>query len=79
MVPYQAACDLLMRAGPRVGGQRLKQPDETVLAAAIRIAPQFDGGVFPVQGPPGTGKTHIGARMICTLAQSAKNDSRSVG
>jgi predicted RecB family nuclease len=70
--PYQAACDLLMRAGPRVGGQTLKGADETTLAAAMRIAPYLDGGVFPVQGPPGAGKTHIGARMICTLAQSGK-------
>jgi predicted RecB family nuclease len=70
--PYQAARDLLMRVGPRVGGQALKEGVETTLAAALRIAPQLDGGVFPVQGPPGAGKTHIGARMICTLAQSGK-------
>ena len=38
----------------------------------MRIAPHLGGGVFPVQGPPGAGKTHIGARMICTLAQSGK-------
>jgi predicted RecB family nuclease len=69
---YQAARDLLMRVGPRVGGQALKKPDETTLAAALRVAPHLDGGVFPVQGPPGAGKTHIGARMICTLAQSGK-------
>jgi uncharacterized protein len=70
--PYQAARDLLMLTGPRVGGQALKKADETILAAAIRIAPHLDGGVFPVQGPPGAGKTHIGARMICTLAQSGR-------
>jgi len=70
--PYQAACDLLMLAGPRAGGQPLKRANETILAAAMRIAPHLDGGVFPVQGPPGAGKTHIGARMICTLAQSGK-------
>jgi uncharacterized protein len=69
---YQAACDLLLLAAPRVGGQSLKEADETTLAAAIRIAPHLDGGVFPVQGPPGAGKTYIGARMICTLAQSGK-------
>jgi predicted RecB family nuclease len=69
---YQAARDLLMRVGPRVGGQALKKPDETTLAAALRIAPHLDGGVFPIQGPPGAGKTHIGARMICTLAQARK-------
>jgi AAA domain len=71
-VHYQAARDLLMRVGPRVGRQALKKPDETTLAAALRVAPHLDGGVFPVQGPPGAGKTHIGARMICTLAQSGK-------
>jgi predicted RecB family nuclease len=70
--PYQAARDLLMLIGPRVGGQVLKEADETTLAAAMRIAPHLEGGVFPVQGPPGAGKTHIGARMICTLAQSGK-------
>jgi hypothetical protein len=71
--PYQAARDLLMLAGPRVGGQALKKADQTILTAAMRIAPRLSGGVFPVQGPPGTGKTHIGARMICALAQSEKN------
>jgi uncharacterized protein len=69
---YQAARDLLLLAGPRVGGQALKGADETVLAAAMRIAPHLGGGVLPVQGPPGAGKTYIGARMICTLAQSGK-------
>jgi AAA domain len=69
---YQAARDLLMVAGPRVGGEPLKQAHETSLAAAMRIAPHLDGGVFPVQGPPGAGKTHIGARMICMLARSGK-------
>jgi hypothetical protein len=70
--PYRAARDLLMLAGLRIGGEALKGAGETMLAAAIRIAPHLAGGVFPVQGPPGAGKTHIGARMICTLAQSEK-------
>jgi uncharacterized protein len=70
--PYKAARDLLSRTGPCVGGQSFKEADETAIAAAMRIAPHLDGGVFPVQGPPGAGKTHIGARMICTLAQSGK-------
>jgi hypothetical protein len=69
---YQAARDLLMQVGPRVGGQALKGADESMLAAGIRIAPHLDVSVFPVQGPPGAGKTHIGARMICTLVQLGK-------
>ena len=39
--PYQAARDLLMLAGPRVGGQALKKADETILTAAMRIAPHL--------------------------------------
>ena len=44
-----------------------------------RTSPQLCGlprtfeGVLPIQGPPGAGKTHIGARMICTLAQAGKS------
>ncbi len=72
--PYQAARDLLLVIAPRMGGEPLKEIDETNLAAAMRIAPQFRG-VLPIQGPPGAGKTHIGARMICKLAQAG----RSVG
>jgi hypothetical protein len=70
--PYQAARDILMVAVPRTGGESLKGADETSLTAAMRIAPHLSGGVFPVQGPPGAGKTHIGARMICVLAQRGK-------
>ena len=70
--PYQAARDLLMVAGPRTGGEGLKGEDEASLTAAMRIAPHLSGGVFPIQGPPGAGKTHIGARMICVLAQRGK-------
>jgi len=58
---------------PRVGGVALRDPDETVLAAATRIAPHIECGILPVQGPPGAGKTHIGARMICTLTEAGQN------
>ena len=70
--PYQVARDLLLLSAPRTSGEVLKRADETSLAAAMRLAPHLDG-VFPIQGPPGTGKTHIGARMICTLAQTGRN------
>ena len=69
--PHQAARDLLMVAAPRLGGEAFKRGNETTLAAAMRIAPRLEG-VFPIQGPSGAGKTHIGARMICTLAQNGK-------
>jgi predicted RecB family nuclease len=68
---YQAARDLLMLEGPRVGKMALVAPGETSLGAAIRIAPDL-AGVLPIQGPPGAGKTHTGARMICALARSHK-------
>jgi hypothetical protein len=69
--PYQAARDLLLCAQPRTNDEALTEPDETALAAAIRLAPHLEG-VFPIQGPPGAGKTHIGARMICTLTHAGK-------
>jgi hypothetical protein len=70
--PFQAARDLLMTVNPRVGGQALRFPEETTLAAATRIAPALQGGVFPIQ-PPGAGKTHVGARMISALARENKS------
>jgi hypothetical protein len=63
---YQAARDLLMKVSPGVGGDRMRQPEESALQAALRIAPKLTG-VLPIQGPPGAGKTFIGARMICEL------------
>jgi uncharacterized protein len=66
---YAAARDLLLRSPPQLAGEPLRLPDETALAAGIRVAPKLDSGVFPIQGPPGTGKTHIGARMICALVK----------
>lgn len=69
---YRAARDLLMVLAPRIGEEDLRRGGETVLAAAIRIAPRLDHAVLPVQGPPGAGKTHTGARMICALVQSGK-------
>jgi predicted RecB family nuclease len=70
--PYSAARDLLLRSPPRLAGEPLRLPDETALAAAVRIAPTLRAGVFPIQGPPGTGKTHIGARMICALVKAGR-------
>jgi RNase_H superfamily/AAA domain len=70
--PYRPARDLLMLTAPRIGGRLIKEPDETTLSAAVRIAPHLAGGVFPIQGPPGAGKTHTGAHMACTLARSGK-------
>ena len=66
---YAAARDLLLRSPPQLAGEPLRLPDETALAAGIRVAPKLRSGVFPIQGPPGTGKTHIGARMICALVK----------
>jgi uncharacterized protein len=66
---YAAARDLLLRSPPQLAGEPLRLPDETALAAGIRVAPKLHSGVFPIQGPPGTGKTHIGARMICALVK----------
>ncbi|MCE2405727.1 MAG: TM0106 family RecB-like putative nuclease [Dehalococcoidia bacterium] len=68
--PYRAARDLLLRAPPRLGGEPIRRPGETVLGAALRIANTPGFGVLPIQGPPGAGKTFTAARMICELVQS---------
>ncbi|MFB9984384.1 TM0106 family RecB-like putative nuclease [Mesorhizobium kowhaii] len=70
--PYCAARDLLLRLAPRLRGEPIKTDEETTLAAAMRAATVFDGGVFPIQGPPGTGKSFTGARMVCTLVGEGK-------
>ncbi|TPI65518.1 TM0106 family RecB-like putative nuclease [Mesorhizobium sp. B3-1-3] len=70
--PYCAARDLLLRLAPRLRGEPIKTDEETTLAAAVRVATLFDGGVFPIQGPPGTGKSFTGARMVCTLVGEGK-------
>jgi uncharacterized protein len=64
---YRAACDLLLRRLPDVGGAPLRLGRETPVAAAVRIAPRLKSGVLPIQGPPGAGKTFTGSRMICAL------------
>jgi len=68
--PYQGARDLLLRHGPRVGGQALRFPGEAALKAAIRLVLQLGAGVLPIQGPPGAGKTYTGARMITALVNA---------
>lgn len=70
--PFRAARDLLLRAPPRLSGEPLRLPGESILQSGLRIAPKLQGGVLPVQGPPGTGKTYVGARMICALVRAGK-------
>jgi predicted RecB family nuclease len=68
--PYQAARDLILRVGPRIGATPLELPGETASRAAIRIAPLLEGGALAIQGPPGAGKTHTGAGMISALVEA---------
>ncbi|MBU1852336.1 MAG: TM0106 family RecB-like putative nuclease [Candidatus Omnitrophica bacterium] len=69
---YKAARDLLLKREPRISEGNIRDEGETTLDAAMRVALNIDGGIFPIQGPPGTGKTHTGARMICALVQQGK-------
>ncbi len=69
---FGAARGLLLREPPRINRERLYARGETLLAGAMRLAPQLEGGVLPIQGPPGTGKTHVGARMIACLVNAGK-------
>ena len=64
---YEAARALLLREPPRLGGDPIRDPVETPLEAALRIAAKGSFDVLPIQGPPGAGKTFTAARMICEL------------
>lgn len=70
--PCQAARDLLLRVAPRIGNKLVRSPGETTLDAAVRVAVDLNGGIFPIQGPPGAGKTFTGAHMICALVKQGK-------
>jgi uncharacterized protein len=70
--PFQAARDLLLREGPRVGGEPLHREPETTVEAAVRLCAHLAGGILAIQGPPGAGKTFTGARMICELVRRGK-------
>ncbi len=73
--PDRAARDLLMGRPPRAGqaaGTALREPAETGVQAARRLALLLDRTVLPIQGPPGAGKTYSGARMIVTLLAAGK-------
>jgi uncharacterized protein len=74
MGPYRAARDLLLRHPPRFANHAspILQANETVGAAANRLATLLENTVLPIQGPPGTGKTFTAARMICELVRKSK-------
>lgn len=73
---YRAARDLLLQLPPRLrtglAEGPLRQPGETVLDAARRLAVELEGGVLAVQGPPGTGKTYTGARCILAALEAGR-------
>ena len=70
--PYAAARSLLLREGPRLGGDPVRMLGETPLNAPLRIASRGGFGVLPIQGPPGAGKTYTAARMICELVRRGR-------
>ncbi len=71
-----ARLDLLFRRPPQAAEATptlfptLRQQDEPVAEAALRITRGLDRSILPVQGPPGTGKTYVGGEMIARLAAS---------
>ncbi len=68
-----AICSSVDRpASDRLDGQGLRQPGETDLEAARRLALVLDRTVLPIQGPPGAGKTFSGARMIVSLLDAGR-------
>lgn len=62
--------DLLLRKPPRLGGEPLREKEESGFDAALRVATKLTGGVLAIQGPPGSGKTFTGARMVRELVGS---------
>jgi hypothetical protein len=71
--PFRAARDLLLHLNPRlVPGNTLRNPGESTVASARRVALALDRGVLAIQGPPGAGKTFTGARIIVDLVRAGK-------
>jgi uncharacterized protein len=71
---FQAARDLMLRRGPRLGnGETMAVlPGELTEDTACRIGSALQETTFAIQGPPGAGKTFTGARMICHLVNRGK-------
>ena len=73
--PWRAAQDLLLGRAPRLGqepGSPLREPGESELEAARRLAVALDRTTLAIQGPPGSGKTYTGARMILSLIAAGR-------
>jgi uncharacterized protein len=73
--PYRAAKHLLLKKKPKLVVSydgALLQPNEEVVAGAIRIASNLNRSVLAIQGPPGSGKTYAGAKMIIALVNAGK-------
>lgn len=64
-----AAKALLTREPP---SDRLQEPAELTIDAAIRITTSMSGGCLIVQGPPGTGKTYTASKVINALLTERK-------